>query len=81
MSVTENKNIDQRYLVHTQFFDCLSILTEIKYNITERIICKTFKAYHASFTIRKAFKLLKSSHDSYHHVIILLQIIRNDQVL
>ena len=64
MSVTENKNIDQCYSVNTKFFDCLSILPEIKYNITERIICKTFKAYHASFTIRMAFKLLKSSHDT-----------------
>ena len=56
----------------TQNSDCLNIFPEIKYSITEWIICKTFKAYiyHASFTIRMAFKLLKSSHDTYHHVII-----------
>ena len=35
MSVTEYKNIDQYYSVNTKFFDCLSILPEIKYYITE----------------------------------------------
>jgi hypothetical protein len=67
--------IHQCYSVNTKFFDCFSILPEIKYNVTEWIICKNFNARHASKFLLQDTQIIHMT-----HVIMLLHITRKDQV-